>query len=639
MDFYAGQAKALKQSRRLAALFGVALLAVVLATNLAALLVWRIFLGDFAPPRHFWATNTFAVLLIVVGGAWLETLRLREGGAALALRLGARPLDEYQPLQRRLRNVVEEIAVSAGMAVPEVFVLAHPSINALTAGAKPGQFAIVVTTGALDNLQRDELQGVVAHEIAHVLHGDVALHTRLAGALYGFCSLSLLGTSLMRGTLSPQYQVRRFTLAWPIMAALGVALAAIGALGRLAAVALQAGVSRQREYLADARAVHLTRHADALGRALRKILGAGKHPQLGGYAQIAAHLWFASERGAEGWSQTHPPLRERIRLIYGYAMAPIAFEGVAQAPTTATADRAEPYLRSALPSGIVFAGGASAASSPTEPRPPSASDRAAVLLKAAREVPASVAQAELLLRALVAGIDPCPREDSEQGRAAPYCASLPADLIDALSWVGTPAAAWLRVPLIEVLAARLRSWPNRHRRELLAACREAIAADGQIDKSEWIYYTLLRHRLLPPPAGANGNEPTAAEQRRALAVLMATGGRLAEQSARRVRDAVADAAAALGIPQPATTPDEPCGRSLAEALDRLRRLPPTVKPQLLRILAGLARDPGDIGYQAFMAAVAAAIDCLPPRRQRPPADQAPGGSTGRSEVREEATLG
>ncbi len=638
MDFYAGQARARKQSRRLAALFGVALVAVVLATNFAAWLVWRVFLGDFGPPRHFWLTNTLAVLLVVVGSAWLESLRLREGGVALALRLGARPLDDYQPLQRRLRNVVEEIAVSAGMAVPEVFVLAHPSINALTAGSKPGQFAIVVTSGALESLQRDELQAVVAHEIAHVLHGDVALHTRLVGALYGFCSLSLLGAGLMRGTLDSGLRLRRFTLAGPMLALLGVALSAIGSLGRLAALALQAGVSRQREYLADARAVALTRHADALGCALRKILGAGKQPRLGGYAQVAAHLWFASESGANDWSQTHPPLRERIRRIYGYASAPIVIDGADAMRGAAASTVGEPYLYRELRPRL-RADGSGPSSPAPEPRPPSASDRAAVLLRAVREVPASVEQAELLLRALVAGVDPCLAPNAEPDGASAPCARLPVVLVDALRWVATPPAAWLRVPLIEVLAARLRSWPNRHRRALLASCREAIAADGQIDKSEWIYYTLLRHRLLPPPAGASGDGPTMAEQRRALAVLMATGGRLAEQSARRIRDAVADAAAALGIPQPATTPDEPCGRSLAEALDRLRRLSPTVKLRLLRILAGLARDPGDIGYQAFMAAVAAAIDCLPPRRRRQPEESPLGASHGRGAAPVEVTLG
>jgi heat shock protein HtpX len=631
MDFYAGQARARKQSRRLAALFGVALVAVVLATNLAALLVWRIFLGDFGPPRHFWLTNTLAVLLVVVGGAWLESLRLREGGAAFALRLGARHLDEYQPAHRRLRNVVEEVAVSAGMAVPEVFVLAHPSINALTAGSKPGQFAIVVTSGALDGLQRDELQAIVAHETAHVLHGDVALHTRLAGALYGFCSLSLLGAGLMRGTLDSGLELRRFTLAGPILVVMGVALLAIGSLGRLAAVALQAGVSRQREYLADARAVHLTRHADALGRALRKILGAYQQPRLGGYAQIAAHLWFASERGANGWSQTHPPLHERIRRVYDYALVPITTDAGDALHGVAVATGDEPCLERKLRE-VVQPVGSGLGSPPPAPRPPSASDRAAVLLKAARELPASVEQAELLLRALVAGVDPCPAPSAESGPAPALCTRLPAALVDALRWVGTPPAAWLRVPLIEVLAARLRSWPNRHRRDLLASCREAIAADGQIDKSEWIYYTLLRHRLLPTPAGASDYVPPMAEQRRALAVLMATGGRLTEQSARRVRDAVAEAAAELGIPQPATTPDEPSGRSLADALDRLRRLSPPVKLRMLRILAGLARDPGDVGYQAFISAVAAAIDCLPPRRRRRPDEAMLGASSGRREV-------
>ncbi len=624
MDFHMGQAKARRQSRRMVALFLLAVLAVVLAVNLAAYLVWRVFLGYFEPPRHFWLTNSFVVLIVVCGGAWLESLRLREGGAAFALRLGARPPDDYDPLHRRLRNVVEEMAVSAGLAVPEVFVLTHPSINALTAGARSGQFAVVVTSGALDRLRRDELQAVVGHEIAHVLHGDAALHTRLAGALYGLYALSIAGAGLLRGSFTPLGGSRRITIAWPLFVSFGAALLAIGFLGRLAARALQAGVSRQREFLADARAVQLTRNADALGRALRKILGAHWTAPMVGYAEVAAHLWIASDRDLRGWTQTHPPLRERIRRIYGRAMGPIE-----SAPAPARGDAAEAgqrsrFLDSVLPPGIGLPS-RGAAAAPVAPAVPSGRDRAAVLLAAAREVPASVAQAGVLLRALVAGVDPCPDPAPGEPGSEGVCARLPAELIDALRWAGTPVAAWLRVPLIEVLAARLRTWPIAYRRALLEAARQAVEADGEIDKAEWIYYTLLRHRLIPQASVASVKEPTDPELRRAIAVLFAMGGRVTEQSARRVRDAVADAALALNIPQPAETPDESCVRSLAEGLDRIRELPPLVKPSLLRVLAGLARDPADITYQAFLAAVAAAIDCPPPRRQRP-SDGSSGGS-------------
>lgn len=613
MDFQAGQAKARRRSRRMLALFGLALLAVVLAVNGVALVVWRMFLGEFDLPRHFWLTNTLGVLLVVCGGAWLESLRLREGGAAFALRLGARPPDDYDPLQRRLRNVVEEMAVSAGMEVPEVFVLVHPAINALTAGARSGQYALVVTSGALERLRRDELQAVVAHEIAHVLHGDVALHTKLAGALYGLFSLSLLGASLLRGFLAPRPQRRLMSLGWPVFAVFGAGLVVVGSLGRLAALALQAGVSRQREYLADARAVQLTRHADALGRALRKILGAGKHPALSGYAEVAAHLWIASERDPGGWSQTHPPLGERIRRIYGRAMAPI--DSVPQAHSARTGGGAA--RDGLLDLNLAGTAGVAAVDSAPTPREPSGKERAAVLLKAAREVPASLEQAGVLLRALVAGVDPCPQPPAGQQYADAACARIAPELGDALRWVATPVAAWLRVPLIEVLTGRLRSWPIGHRRGLLEGCRQAVAADGEIDKAEWIYYTLLRHRLVPPPAPEVLAPPSEPELRRAIGVLFAMAGRVTEQSARRVRDAVADAAAALNIPQPAHTPDLPCVRSLTEALDRLRALPPLVKPGLLRVFAGLARDPSDLRYQAFLAAIAAAIDCPPPRRQRP----------------------
>jgi len=191
------------------------------------------------------------------------------------------------------------------------------------------------------------------------------------------------------------------------------------------------------------------------------------------------------------------------------------------------------------------------------------------------------------------------------------------------------------VPLLELLLARVRRWSSAHRRELLDRCRRAVEADGRVDSSEWVYYTLARHRLLPAsPAAQRSRRATAsrAELSRALAALFAMAAAIGEASARRTRDALADAAALLDVPPPAATPDEVGTAELARALDVLLALPLLSKPILLKVLRALARTPGDPNYEAFLRAVAAAIDCPAPRsvpaaqRAAPPSSPSPSPS-------------
>src|SRR5262249_41066417 len=156
---------------------------------------------------------------------------------------------------RQLLNVVEEMALAAGIPVPRVFVLEEErGINAFAAGFAPGDAVIGVTRGALELLTRDELQGVIAHEFSHVLNGDMRLNLRLIGALHGIVALTLFGSRLMR---------KRNFLRWR-RAAFGAVLYAIGWAGVLVARLIRCGVSREREYLADAAAVQFTRNPAGL---------------------------------------------------------------------------------------------------------------------------------------------------------------------------------------------------------------------------------------------------------------------------------------------------------------------------------------------------------------------------------------
>ena len=629
MDFYAHQDRARAASRRLTALFGLSLVAVVGAVNGAAVLGWLAIGGGMRWPPYFFATNTFVTLLIVFGGAWVELHRLREGGAVLAERLGARPLDDSMPLHRRLRNVAEEVAIGAGVPVPALYVLDDESINALAAGERPGLAAVMVTRGALERLQRAELQGVVAHEFAHIVGGDADLNLRLTGALYGLCSLRLAGFKLL-GSATSADPGPFWRLGPPRIAAFvaGLALSAVGVFGVLAAQVLKAGISRQREFLADALAVQITRDRDGLGGALRRIAGEAAVPLKSDYASLVSHFLLVQPAGLRDWFDTHPSLAERIRRLYGRRMPSVAAGQVASvaSPAEAGADAANavgagaqsgavptpddtiPFVRLALPlAGAALVGSPRAAvdGPPTLPLLSQAggagADGASALITQIRSASLGFETASRWLVALVAG-----RADDEPDSA----------LRVSLHWLVSPAGASLRVPLLELLLARVRRWSSTRRRELLERCRREVESDGQVHSAEWIYFTLARHRLLPNASAATRQRRAPASKQaysRALAALFAMAAAVGEASARTTRDALAEAAAMLDVPPPASTPDEVGTTELALALDTLLRLPPLDKPLLLKVLVTLARTPGDPNYDAFVRAVAAAIDCPVPR--------------------------
>ncbi|HQP65508.1 MAG TPA: M48 family metalloprotease [Quisquiliibacterium sp.] len=345
MNFFAQQALARRQARRMVVLFALAVTGVVVGVNAACTLAFLAFypgthlssgatFGVAGLPPLFHLTNTAIVLLFVLGGALVEWSRLSEGGVAVARLLGARALaaEPTDAGERRLRNIAEEMAVAAGAPVPQLFLLDdEPAINACAVGHDARDAAVIVTRGALRRLNRDELQGVFAHEYAHVLHGDVRLNLTLTAYVYGILIVHQFGRALL-GWAHPQRfhptsgeDPRALPLAIAA-AVLGAAIMAVGAVGWLAARLLQAAVSRQREFLADATAVRFTRLPDGLGNALRKLAGVERargERLLGPGTGLLAHAWLVAPGRLAGWLATHPPLAERIRRIFGRPMRAI----------------------------------------------------------------------------------------------------------------------------------------------------------------------------------------------------------------------------------------------------------------------------------------------------------------------------
>ena len=316
MNFFEHQEAARRSSTRLVLLFTLAVAAIVGAVDVV---VWLASGSVEAVVAASLLTG------VVIGlGSLYRIASLRGGGAAVAAQLGGTwvPEDTRDPALRRLRNVVEEVAIASGVPVPRLFVLEQEAgINAFAAGYGTADAAIAVTRGALDRLNRDELQAVIAHEFSHILNGDMRLNIRLMGVLFGIMMLSLIGQRILLHAPSVRGRNSNASAVLAVMLAALVAIV-IGSLGVFFGRLIQAAVSRQREYLADASAVQFTRQPAALAGALKKIAGlhAGARLEDRAGAGEVAHMLFAQGFHLAGWMATHPPLLERIAFAPGVTL-------------------------------------------------------------------------------------------------------------------------------------------------------------------------------------------------------------------------------------------------------------------------------------------------------------------------------
>ncbi len=316
MNFFERQAAARKTSSRLILLFALAVLGIVAAVDLAVLIALagrELGSGSIVAALVF---SSVATLAIIGLGSMYRIASLRGGGETIALQMGGVPVPEQtrDPQLRRLRNVVEEIAIASGVPVPKLYVLEHEAgINAFAAGYATSDAIVAVTRGALERLNRDELQGVIAHEFSHVLNGDMRLNIRLIGILFGILMLALIGRKILE---HGRFGGRDNKGAGAVMIAALVAMA-IGYIGLFFGRIIKAGVSRSRETLADASAVQFTRQTAGLAGALKKIAGLNEGAKLEhrGNAEEVSHMLFGDGVGLDGVFATHPPLMERIQAL------------------------------------------------------------------------------------------------------------------------------------------------------------------------------------------------------------------------------------------------------------------------------------------------------------------------------------
>ena len=326
MNFFEHQDRARKQSRWLIVIFIIAVVAIVAAIDVVIMIAVGVTSWDpqAEPMSALEMARANAGLLsggaiaavAVIGIASLaKTAGLRSGGGQVARALGATLVesDTRDLKRRRLRNIVEEIALASGVPVPEIYVLEQEAgINAFAAGYSPSDAAVAVTRGALEKLDRNELQGVIAHEFSHILNGDMRINIRLMGALFGILMLALIGRRVLIHSSFAGRSSRDKNGAVILLIAFG--LLAIGYIGLFFGRWIKAAVSRQREYLADASAVQFTRDPESIGGALKKIAVYSDASYLNADSEEISHMLFGDGRKMMLFS-THPPLNERIARV------------------------------------------------------------------------------------------------------------------------------------------------------------------------------------------------------------------------------------------------------------------------------------------------------------------------------------
>ncbi|MEJ0006295.1 MAG: M48 family metallopeptidase [Steroidobacteraceae bacterium] len=612
MDFYAYQAAARRQSRLFVAMFVAAVAVVVLALDAVIFTVlaarssassYGAQYGGPVGPVQFAMRNpdaVFVVSLLIIGVIALASLfksaQLRGGGAVVAQSLGGVRVerDTADPARKRLRNIIEEMAIASGVPVPEIYVLEQePAINAFAAGHTPANACITVTQGALDHLNRDELQGVIGHEFSHILNGDMRLNIQLMGLIFGLLVIAVIGRLVFNfAPRGGNDRDRRGGLGW-----VGVGLAAmvLGYLGLLAGRMLQAAVSRQRERLADASAVQFTRNTSGLKGALLKIAALEEGSKfVAADAEQVAHMLFAP--GLDRIFATHPPLLERIRELDPHfdpaELTQLIAHGVSGPEGGGYAGASAAVPRAASGFAADAGGGAAQVGRPQ----PANVDQAQSLLP---QIPAVLrdfsdtgAHARSLVLALLLSRDPAIREAQAQRIAEEYGSAELQVVNTAITAAGT-IAPMLRLPTLLQLFPTLRRLPLAERQRLNALVMDLIHIDSNIDVFEFCLAKLLG--LMLNDAAGNAvpyGRLTLESSVEPVHILFATLARCGSDDEREIRAAYAAGIGAVLATYPQYATYEDWAQRTSAALSQLDQLQPPAKQKLVE---GLVRTIGNDG--------------------------------------------
>jgi len=620
MNFFESQAQARRQTRWLVLLFAFAVIGIVLAVDTLVLVLFGGIGGEQSPPLTDLAPTLAFASLATLGLIGLSTLyktvRLRSGGGPrVAESMGATRLaDNPQDLKlQRLRNVVEEMSIASGMPMPAIYIMEHEAgINAFAAGYGPSDAVVAVTRGALDQLERDELQGVIAHEYSHMLNGDMRLNVRLMGVLFGILVLAVVGRQLLRGGHSS----KRGNQA----AMLGLGLIVVGYIGVFFGRWIKAGVSRQREYLADASAVQFTRQTSGLAGALKKIAGIddGSHLESPDTEEVS-HMLFANGLHSRMFA-THPPIEQRIQRLDPHfepaRSAAVRARGVAD---RAAAETPAGMAGFAVGAGAVATNISALAGDLAPARVQQATQVRDNLPERLRDAARDPAQAPPLVMALLLS------DDTKTLTA--QLALIATDWDGPLCLHTQELKAQARalqphhtLPLVAISLPALRHRPPEALARLQKTVRGLIHADGVVTVIEYALGAMLASQLGEAlrPAGAAGlSTLRLSEVESEIEMVLAVFAEIGHPHS--AQDAALAFQSGLNAVLPrlarAYRPPQRWHEILDRALLRLDRLLPLAKAQLLDAIVVTLRHDGRITNEEYelLRSVCASLHCpLPP---------------------------
>jgi Zn-dependent protease with chaperone function len=630
MNFFERQRQVKRMSGRLVLLFAIAVVAIVATIDLIAVLLF----GGFDQPVSSLIGTvlvTSVVVAAVIGLASLfRSLSLRSGGGGQVARsLGATPVpaDPQDPDLRRLRNVVEEIAIASGSPVPELYVMENePGINAFAAGWSPSDAAVAVTRGALQALNRDELQGVIAHEFSHVVNGDMRLNIKLMGLLFGILVLAIIGRIMLAirgGKNNP-------------LPLIGLVVLVAGFAGLFIGRIIKAAVSRQREFLADASAVQFTRQTNGLVGALKKIAGlpAGSVVR-NGKAEDVSHMLFGAGKGFSGIYATHPPMVKRIQALdpsfndgelralqQRWAAAPPSGLQEDMAMGVAPALQTLPSAQAAVPAAPAAV--TAAVGAPTDS---SYQQAGTILGQIPEQVRARARQPQTVLP-LVFGLLLSEHQEVRVKQHDVLSARHGKALADAAWHEGNTLAAlhpMLRLPLAELAFPALRSRPRPEQDAVMASVHALIQADGRLTVSEYCLSRLLQEEMYEavhhnPSWGKR--HYTLSASRGAAATLLATLAYVGNQNPAAAEQAFHAGIAALYPQQrlPYAPPAQGVS-ALEQVWASLDGLGPDDKERLVQAMVAVIGNDGQLTVTELelLRTICAMLHCpLPPLAQQQP---------------------
>lgn len=660
MNFFEHQDQARRNTMQLLLLFALALSSMIVIIYLAVVFTVATShttgsLLSLWNPGLFLTVASAVLATVGIGSLW-KIQALKAGGATVALNLGGQliTVETQDPNEQRLLNVVEEMAIASGISVPQVYVLQNESgINAFAAGFSPNQAVVAVTRGCLDNLSRDELQGVIAHEFSHILNGDMRLNIRLIGVLHGILVLYIIGRILLRSSGSSRRSKDQNGFAL-----LGLVLIAVGLIGVFFGRLIKAAVSRQREFLADASAVQFTRDPSGLGGALAKInqLSAGSRV-LSPAAEEASHMFF-SNAIANGlfsfdWFATHPSLATRIKRlgVVGLSQAamarPSVVETIINQASTAQPEAAVMGLGGTATPPVAAvataANGATGAGAVSGSATIQASanqvvnqvgtvnpEHLAYVQQTMAKMPEELRQALrhphgaiAVVYSLLLDAD---NADVRQKQLALLEQNEPDDIINAVRQFQSLIVNLnprLRLPLLDLTIPAIRTISAQQCGRVFNMVKMLVRADGRLSLSEYVLQIVLQRRLMPyfkPEQNNRGKvEYTRVEQVWSDCVTVLTG--LARVGHSKTEDAAYALRSGLFcLPNAATQelPQTPpnCGiYDIGNSLNQLEKAAPKLKQAIVDACAHtvMVDNTATIQEVELLRAIVIALDCpLPP---------------------------